>query len=231
MRQRLTKICCTGEQRLYDEWLARQPPPVDRQSYPSPSGVARRPPQEGGEERELSCAERWERQLDAKDVSPKLARTEAGPAEAAAMTPLGVTTLGPTSWASNSTTTRPEGRSDSGGAKTSRLVSSFEKMKFMAAASAEEDASEPVDLAGRDDDFVLSANVIDLEDYAHELAFLPDLAEVVPSELDYDGPNVKSSCHTPEQATRLIKILKKHKAIMISSGNALPPPAYGVVGY
>ncbi|POM77374.1 Reverse transcriptase [Phytophthora palmivora] len=70
---------------------------------------------------------------------------------------------------------------------------------------------------------------LQLEDYAHELAFLPDVSEEVPIELDYNGVNAKCSAHTPEQATRLTELLKRNEKIMISSGNALPPPAYGVV--
>ncbi|GMF17584.1 unnamed protein product [Phytophthora lilii] len=34
---------------------------------------------------------------------------------------------------------------------------------------------------------------------------------------------------TLDEQRRLIDVLKAHEAIMISSGNALPPPAYGVV--
>ncbi|POM77081.1 Reverse transcriptase [Phytophthora palmivora] len=60
-------------------------------------------------------------------------------------------------------------------------------------------------------------------------AFLPDLSEEVPIELDYNETNVKCPTHTPEQATRLTELLKRNEQIMISSGNALPPPAYGVV--
>ncbi|POM73947.1 Hypothetical protein PHPALM_9154 [Phytophthora palmivora] len=59
--------------------------------------------------------------------------------------------------------------------------------------------------------FEREGETLHLEDYAHELAFLPDLT------------------HTPEQATRLTELLKRNKKIMISSGNAIPPPAYGVV--
>ncbi|OWZ08043.1 hypothetical protein PHMEG_00019481 [Phytophthora megakarya] len=73
------------------------------------------------------------------------------------------------------------------------------------------------------------ANYISLEDYAQELAFLPDLTEPSVTELDYTAPNVKNSSFAGDQQRRLDDVLKKHEAIMISSGNALPPPAYGVV--
>ncbi|GMF50557.1 unnamed protein product [Phytophthora fragariaefolia] len=71
-------------------------------------------------------------------------------------------------------------------------------------------------------------NSLALEDYAHELAFLPDLTDVVPTRLDYSADNGVCSAHSDEQTTRLIEVLQSHEQIMITSGNALPPPAYGV---
>ncbi|OWZ04859.1 hypothetical protein PHMEG_00023163 [Phytophthora megakarya] len=80
-----------------------------------------------------------------------------------------------------------------------------------------------------DDDYAVhEANYISLEDYAQELAFLPDLTEPSVTELDYTAPNVKNPSFVGDQQRRLDEVLKKHEAIMISSGNAFPPPAYGV---
>ncbi|KAE8975335.1 hypothetical protein PR002_g25628 [Phytophthora rubi] len=70
---------------------------------------------------------------------------------------------------------------------------------------------------------------IQLDDFAHELAFLPDLTTAESTVLDYEGDNVRSSNHSTEQYNKLVKVLRRHAKIMISSGNALPPPAYGVV--
>ncbi|KAE9288168.1 hypothetical protein PR003_g25867, partial [Phytophthora rubi] len=70
---------------------------------------------------------------------------------------------------------------------------------------------------------------IQLDDFAHELAFLPDLTTAESTVLDYEGDNVRSSTHSTEQYNKLVKVLRRHAKIMISSGNALPPPAYGVV--
>ncbi|GMF42272.1 unnamed protein product [Phytophthora fragariaefolia] len=67
-----------------------------------------------------------------------------------------------------------------------------------------------------------------LEDYAKELAFLPDLTEPAETKLDYTANNVQNPELSAEQAS-LIAVLKNHDKIMIASGNALPPPAYGVV--
>ncbi|GMF41777.1 unnamed protein product [Phytophthora lilii] len=70
---------------------------------------------------------------------------------------------------------------------------------------------------------------IGLEDYAHELAFLPDLTEISATELDFSAPNVQNPELTTDQQRRLVGVLEKHRRIMISSGNAIPLPAYGVV--
>ncbi|KAE8962644.1 hypothetical protein PF011_g29308 [Phytophthora fragariae] len=70
---------------------------------------------------------------------------------------------------------------------------------------------------------------IQLDDFAHELAFLPDLTTAESTVLDYEGDNVRSSAHSTEQYNRLVKVLRRHAKIMIPSGNDLPPPAYGVV--
>ncbi|KAE8979760.1 hypothetical protein PF005_g24152 [Phytophthora fragariae] len=72
-------------------------------------------------------------------------------------------------------------------------------------------------------------NEIELTDYAHELAFLPDLTEPSSATLDYSGPNVQNTDLQTDQQARLVAVLQQLEEIMIASGNALPPPAYGVV--
>ncbi|KAG3123140.1 hypothetical protein C6341_g26674 [Phytophthora cactorum] len=70
-----------------------------------------------------------------------------------------------------------------------------------------------------------------LEDYAHGLAFLPDLTETSPTTLDYPAPNVLGDEHTSDEQSRLVVMLRSHEEIMIASGNALPLPAYEVKLY
>ncbi|GMF39324.1 unnamed protein product [Phytophthora fragariaefolia] len=72
-------------------------------------------------------------------------------------------------------------------------------------------------------------NDIEFEDYARELAFLPDLTEASSTTIDYTGPHFRLPSLSVEQQDRVVKVLKSHERIMISSGNALPPPDYGVV--
>ncbi|ETL41614.1 hypothetical protein L916_07450, partial [Phytophthora nicotianae] len=66
-----------------------------------------------------------------------------------------------------------------------------------------------------------------LEDYAKQLAFLPDFTEDSNTIIDYGVPNVKNLCLTTDQQERLVATLKKSERILIASGNALPP--HGVV--
>ncbi|GMF18426.1 unnamed protein product [Phytophthora fragariaefolia] len=73
---------------------------------------------------------------------------------------------------------------------------------------------------GDDSSYEQVAAEFELEDYAKELAFLPDLTEPAETKLDYSAKNVQN----PE-----LSALKIHDKIMIASGNALPSPAYGVV--
>ncbi|GMF48464.1 unnamed protein product [Phytophthora fragariaefolia] len=73
------------------------------------------------------------------------------------------------------------------------------------------------------------SNDIEFEGYARELALLPDLTEAVSTTLDYTGQHVRHPSLSVEQQDRVAMVLKSHVRIMISSGNALPPPAYGVV--
>ncbi|KAE8908659.1 hypothetical protein PF007_g15417 [Phytophthora fragariae] len=71
--------------------------------------------------------------------------------------------------------------------------------------------------------FEHQAHGVELEDYEQELAFLPDLTEVSVIVLDYSAPNILNKGLERLQQSGLIRVLKKHERIMISSGNALPP--------
>ncbi|ETP18866.1 hypothetical protein F441_06960 [Phytophthora nicotianae CJ01A1] len=72
-------------------------------------------------------------------------------------------------------------------------------------------------------------NKIGLEDYAKKLALLPDFTEDSNTTIDHGAPNIMSSCLAKDQQERLVATLKKNERILIASGNALPPPAYGVM--
>ncbi|POM64567.1 LOW QUALITY PROTEIN: Hypothetical protein PHPALM_19887 [Phytophthora palmivora] len=85
------------------------------------------------------------------------------------------------------------------------------RLRFLAVAVSASDDEPVAESDHRFSDFERKGETHYLEDYAHELAFLPDLSEEGPIELDYNGTNVKCSAHTPEQVTRLIELLKRNE--------------------
>ncbi|KAI9998238.1 hypothetical protein PInf_002583 [Phytophthora infestans] len=84
------------------------------------------------------------------------------------------------------------------------------RQHYLAIAATEDEQEDDVD-DSKTDIFERSGTDLELTDYAHELAFLPDLTEVEPTELDYGAPNVKSSSHTPAQSARLVAELQNTK--------------------
>ncbi|KAI9994051.1 hypothetical protein PInf_016614 [Phytophthora infestans] len=76
----------------------------------------------------------------------------------------------------------------------------------------------------RNDFYEHPANNIGLQDYAKELAFLSDLTEEINTTIGYNAPNLST-----DRTERLVPTLQNHEHILIASGNALPPPAYGAV--
>ncbi|OWY90699.1 hypothetical protein PHMEG_00041053, partial [Phytophthora megakarya] len=78
-------------------------------------------------------------------------------------------------------------------------------------------STEGNDDATDDDYAVHEANHISLEDYAQELAFLPDLTEPSVTDLDYTALNVKNLSFIGDQQRRIDEVLTTHEAIMISS--------------
>ncbi|GMF46171.1 unnamed protein product [Phytophthora fragariaefolia] len=60
---------------------------------------------------------------------------------------------------------------------------------------------------GNGDEFEYEGNEIHFEDYAHELAFLPDLTVPASMILDYDAPNVKNPTLDPIGQLKLVETL------------------------
>ena len=67
------------------------------------------------------------------------------------------------------------------------------------------------------------------EDFADELAMLPDFTELTAVPVDVDAADMCEPECTGEQKDFVKRILKASKSILIASGNALPPTARGVV--
>ena len=70
---------------------------------------------------------------------------------------------------------------------------------------------------------------IQLETLRDQLAFLPEVMTKSPDPVDLSTANVGEEENTPAEIAQIRAILEKHRSAFISSGNALPPPARGVV--
>ncbi|POM61379.1 hypothetical protein PHPALM_29615, partial [Phytophthora palmivora] len=251
------------EQKLYADWLSRQPPAVERKSYHWPKGVKERPP----EAKKRKAVNRWAavdaekkatdtqgviaepKRIDSDDPDglaeleginsamelPSECRNQQGVMEEGRDAETHLTQLDtPEADLESQTDSAIEANEDSDELEATDDAMAADpeedlRLRFLAAAASACEDKPGAESDHRFNHFEKKGETLHLEDYAHELAFLRDLSEELPIELDYNGVNVKCSAHTPERATRLTELLKRNEQIMISSGNALPPPAYGVV--
>ncbi|OWY90410.1 reverse transcriptase, partial [Phytophthora megakarya] len=63
----------------------------------------------------------------------------------------------------------------------------------------------------------------------NQLAYLPDLSDLRPEANIDDAIVGEPGESDPEEEERLRAVLRKHRMIFLGEGNALPPPALGVV--
>ncbi|OWZ19632.1 hypothetical protein PHMEG_0006084 [Phytophthora megakarya] len=210
------------ESELHERWLASQPLVVELQPYTWPTKT-RRVIKDG--DISLSQGEQWAWSLwlEASTVRPMAM----GDDPVTAAVALGASTPAPTECLDTDRgCSNPQTETHSDEKSPDAVVADLEHT-FMCVMPVlpTEGNDDPAD----DDYAVHVANYISLEDYGQELAFLPDLTELSVTELDYIAPNVKDSSFVGDQQRRLDDVLKKHEAIMVLSGNTLPPAAYGVV--
>ncbi|KAG2762717.1 hypothetical protein Pcac1_g25567 [Phytophthora cactorum] len=229
-----------------------QPPSVARPDYPEPQDLATRPPQDSLERPgdRLTCAERWDK------IMEELARAEATQTPGVTTgDPIEVQFSGSSSGSEISDTreytlanensqalphghvaatkvvdTVPSVRSTPtvNARKMEDAIVTLESTYVSVARVLTTEGNEASDNT-RADHYERPAGKIGLEDYAKELAFLPDFTEESNTTIDYGSPNVTDPRLSTDRQERLIATLKTHEHIMIASGNALPLPAYGVV--
>ncbi|GMG18272.1 unnamed protein product [Phytophthora fragariaefolia] len=210
----------------FQEWLAAQPPAVDRPSYTRPTQILRRYLDNSDSDSGGTIADE-EAEESSVDEDP------AGSHEVHE---------GIVSVAISSPPTAGEIKTaHSGNATSNARETVHEAVVLEAMTNSEPPGCSPgVPIAVATSMEASPDNSIDvleqtfvsefkLEDYAKELAFLPDLTEPAETRLDYTADNVRNPKLSAEHQASLIAVLKNHDKIMIASGNALPPPAYGIV--
>ncbi|OWY92295.1 hypothetical protein PHMEG_00038763 [Phytophthora megakarya] len=207
------------EKELYECWLAEQPPAVERQEYPTPARILTRPteasvaPKESS--RDISGSDDGGDDMNSYRNMRIRDESEASVAVAAGEEPY----------------THPTEFSDVEDDERDPAESSVDMLELAYVSAIHEiEAEIAAGSQGTDEDWYEHIpNEVELADYAHELAFLPDLTEPSSTVLDYTGPNVVNKNLGEDEQQKLVEVLQRHEEIMIASGNALPPPAYGVI--
>ncbi|KAG6623626.1 uncharacterized protein IUM83_02078 [Phytophthora cinnamomi] len=204
------KTLLKWEAELYQQWLAKQPPAVERPSYPTPKGILERPDEDSGEEPPANSERDSADDSSVTDDSEWITEEHHRRLDATAGDSTGVTTTddeamapeaaGPGLETAESTVRRDE---DQG---LEYKLQGHPPMTQTAPSREAEDISTTLDqtfiavmrvlategTVDRDDETTEHpAADIELEDCAHELTFLPDLSETVPTTLDYSAVNVK----------------------------------------
>ncbi|GMF49061.1 unnamed protein product [Phytophthora fragariaefolia] len=192
----------TAEGEIYKRWLAAQPSTVERVPYTTPTKILRRP----SESSEGSVSDRDDQAECATATTEPSTETIAE--------------------VEHQVGTRPKLTAHSDRVSE---VSEVTQLKLEGAYLAAATVSEDWGYRDAPNASEHPGNAIEFEDYVRELAFLPDVTEAASTTLDHTGPHVRHPSLNVGKQDRVVKVLKSHDRIMISSGNALPPPAYGVV--
>ncbi|OWY96041.1 hypothetical protein PHMEG_00033793 [Phytophthora megakarya] len=141
----------------------------------------------------------------------------------------------------------PESDDRGDGVNSHHSVKMHDDSEASVAAGCEEEASEPdtqptaFSDAG-DDENDPAEDSVDLLELTYISVMQESEAEIAAGDkrtdvsfsvgLDralVDGPNIMNKSMSEDEQRKLAEVLQRHEGIMIASGNALPPPAYGVV--
>ncbi|GMF44324.1 unnamed protein product [Phytophthora lilii] len=170
------------EGELYDQWLARQPSAVEKPAYTT--GFLQRPTDDS--EDEMSSADDWGNDIDESVAATGDAKTSGEHTNRTEPEDIG---------GDNSQTTGIE-------CKVSPLQ--ILENTFISVIRVLTTESNEANNSSADNSFEHLGAEIGLEDYAHELAFLPDLTETSATDLDFSAPNVQNAELTTDQQERLV---------------------------
>ncbi|OWZ03949.1 hypothetical protein PHMEG_00024236, partial [Phytophthora megakarya] len=211
------------EKELYECWLAEQPPTVERPEYTTPARILTRPTENSVAPRTSALDHSGsDDKGDAMDSNCSASTRNDSEASVA---------VGIDEEANKKPKTQPTEFLDTEDEETDLAEDSADVLELTYISVMQEmEAEIAAGNQGNDDDWYEHLlNEMELADYAHELAFLPDLTEPSSTVLDYTGPNVVNESLGEDEQRKLVEVLRRHEEIMIASGNGLPPPAYGVV--
>ncbi|OWY92191.1 hypothetical protein PHMEG_00038907, partial [Phytophthora megakarya] len=191
-----------AECELYERWLASQPPPFERQPYTLPTSILQTLDEYSSEGKDsLSQDDQWSMEPVARSIDSAADGSPVGDDPVSAAVALGassptITESSDVNQEYNYPPTETQSEETSPDAAIVDLEYTFMCVMHVLSTEGNDDPA--------DDDYVVhEANYVSLEDYAQELAFLPDLTEPSVTELDYTAPNVKNSSFRGDQQRRL----------------------------
>ncbi|GMF53777.1 unnamed protein product [Phytophthora fragariaefolia] len=163
------------ERQLYDEWIERQPPAVEllETSDGLVGPVVSLTRDEDGSSRVLASAVNSAESAENDLVAPRVEKRGNPP---------------------------DRGR-QTGEISDDMLDGDPEKnlhLSYLLAAELDNDERGEGEPGRHDDVYERVPNALAQEDYAHELAFLPDLTDLIPTQIDYSEDNVVCSAHSAE---------------------------------
>ncbi|OWZ04941.1 LOW QUALITY PROTEIN: hypothetical protein PHMEG_00023062 [Phytophthora megakarya] len=179
---------------LYKRWLASQPPLVERQPYTWPTSIMQKLDEYSSDgDNSYRRDEQWSMEPMTRSVDG----SPVGDDPVSAAVALGASTLTSTESSGvdqdcNNPPTETHSDEKSPDAAVADLENTFMCVMHVLSTEGNDDPAD-------DDYAVQEANNLSLEDYAQELAFLPDLTEPYVTELDYTAPNVKNSSFIGDQ--------------------------------
>ncbi|OWZ00304.1 hypothetical protein PHMEG_00028538 [Phytophthora megakarya] len=113
--------------------------------------------------------------------------------------------------------TRPTEFSDAGDDKIDPAEDDMLELTYISVMQEIEAEIASGDRSDDDDWYEHIPKEMELADYAHELAILPDLTEPSSTVLDYTGLNVMNKSLSEDEQRKLVEVLNRHEGIMITS--------------
>ncbi|OWY94871.1 hypothetical protein PHMEG_00035278 [Phytophthora megakarya] len=171
VRQRARRHSSAEEKELYECWLAEQPPAVERQEYTTPAHILARPNEDSAAPRKLVLGRPESDDRGDYVNSHRSARMRSDSEASVAG--------GVDGEKSEEPNMQPTEFSDAGDEEKDPAEDSVDMLELTYVSMMQEiEAEIAAGDKGTDDDWYEHIpNEMELADYAHELAFLPDLTE------------------------------------------------------
>ncbi|OWZ10414.1 hypothetical protein PHMEG_00016732 [Phytophthora megakarya] len=193
----LFKIECE----MYEQWIASQPPMVDRPHYENPTEILTRTADEVNSQESIG-----ENNGDSEYASWDHNEFYRSNIDSGETLSTRVTTDESSEKSSGEESSDEISSEQSTGDVLDNLECTFVSVIRVLTIEGNDEENDETS-----DTYIQKGADVELTGYAQELPFLPDLSENSPTVLDYSPPNVTNSKLTEQEQTNLIEMWKTHK--------------------